>query len=103
MGSAEPSVVDLRFVEPADWNLIEANLSQKKLACVLEDGYRKGGFGEEVAARANAIGAPSRVLRYGVPDAYVLHAPVDEQWKTCGLTASHILEECLASLERPAR
>ena len=103
MGSAKPSVVDLRFVEPADWDLIEVNLSQKKLACVLEDGYRKGGFGEEVAARANAIGAQSRVLRYGVPDAYVLHAPVDEQWQNCGLTASHILEECLASLERPAR
>jgi Deoxyxylulose-5-phosphate synthase len=98
MGLARPSVVDLRFVEPADWSLIEANLEKMNVTCILEDGYRKGGFGEAVAARANLIGAPSKVLRYGVPDCYVLQAKVEEQWETCGLTAGNILEDCLASL-----
>ena len=99
----KPAVVDLRFIEPADWDLIESSLSKMELTCVLEDGYRKGGFGEAVAARANATVSRSRVLRYGVPDCYVSHGTVEEQWKTCGLTAGKILEEALASLERPAR
>ncbi len=103
MGFAKPSVVDLRFVEPADWDMIESNLERMNVSCILEDGYRKGGFGEAVAARANQIGALSKVLRYGVPDCYVFQATVEEQWKTCGLTAAKILENCLASLERPAR
>lgn len=103
MGLAKPSVVDLRFVEPADWDMIESNLEKMNVTCILEDGYRKGGFGEAVAARANQIGALSKVLRYGVPDCYVFQATVEEQWKTCGLTAAKILENCFASLERPAR
>lgn len=98
LGVAKPSVLDLRFVEPADWDLIESNLSKNRLTCVIEDGYRKGGFGEAVAARASMIGAPSRVLRYGVPDRYVLQAKVEEQWESSGLTAGKILEDCLASL-----
>jgi 1-deoxy-D-xylulose-5-phosphate synthase len=97
-GLPKPDVVDLRFVEPADWDLIEAKLASADLTCVIEDGYRRGGFGEAVAARANSIGARSAVLRFGIPDSFVPHATVEEQWKACGLDAETILEESLASI-----
>jgi 1-deoxy-D-xylulose-5-phosphate synthase len=102
-GLAKPSVVDLRFVEPAHWDLIDAKLSENRLTCVLEDGYRTGGFGEAIASRANSICSGSRVVRFGVPDSYVPQASVEMQWETCGLSPAKILEEALASLERPPR
>ncbi len=99
LGLDRPDVVDLRFIRPPDWDMIDANLTSHRLACVLEDGYRTGGFGEAIAARATEIHAGSTVLRYGVPDSYVPHAGVEEQWKSCGLSVGPILEEALASLE----
>lgn len=102
-GLAKPSVVDLRFIEPAHWDMIDATLSQNRLTCVLEDGYRTGGFGEAVASRANSICCGSRVIRYGVPDSYVPHASVESQWETCGLKPATILEEAVALLERTTR
>ena len=98
MGLPEPTVVDLRFAEPADWDSIDLQLSRSRIVCVLEDGFLKGGFGEAVSARANETGAGSRVLRYGVPDRYIPHSTVEEQWQACGLVAGKILEGIRESL-----
>lgn len=98
MDLPEPSVVDLRFAEPADWNSIDLQLSRNRTVCVLEDGFLKGGFGEAISARANAIGARTKVFRYGVPDRYFPHSTVEEQWQACGLVAGNILEEIRESL-----
>ena len=98
MDLPEPSVVDLRFVEPADWHSIDLVLSKNGTVCVLEDGFMKGGIGEAVSARANETGARSRVFRYGVPDRYIPHSTVEEQWQACGLVAGKILEGIRESL-----
>jgi 1-deoxy-D-xylulose-5-phosphate synthase len=102
-GLPEPSVLDLRFVQPADWDRIDEMLSRSRLTCVLEDGFVSGGFGEAIAARANSIPGSSRVLPFGVPDRYIPQATVAAQWRACGLTAQEILEKALASLEGTAR
>lgn len=98
MDLPEPSVVDLRFAEPADWHSIDLVLSKNGTVCVLEDGFLKGGIGEAVSARANETGARSRVFRYGVPDRYIPHSTVEEQWQACGLVAGKILEGIRESL-----
>jgi 1-deoxy-D-xylulose-5-phosphate synthase len=102
-GLPGPSVLDLRFVQPADWDRIDETLSGNRLACVLEDGFVSGGFGEAVAARANSIRGAARVLRFGVPSRYIPQSTVEAQWESCGLTAPKILEKALASLEGTAR
>lgn len=102
-GLPEPSVLDLRFVRPADWDRIDTILSCNRLACVIEDGFVCGGFGEAIAARANSIPGSPRVLPFGVPDRYIPQATVAAQWRACGLTAKEILEKALDSLEGTAR
>lgn len=102
-GLPEPSVLDLRFVRPADWGRIDAALSCNRLACVIEDGFVCGGVGEAIAARANSIRGSARVLPFGVPDRYIPQATVAAQWRACGLTAQEILEKALDSLEGTAR
>lgn len=102
-GLPEPSVLDLRFVRPADWDRIDTILSCNRLACVIEDGFVCGGFGEAIAARANSIPGSPRVLSFGVPDRYIPQATVAAQWRACGLTAKEILEKALDSLEGTAR
>jgi len=102
-GLPEPSVLDLRFVQPADWDRIDEMLSRSRLTCVIEDGFVSGGLGEAIAARANSIPGSSRVLPFGVPDRYIPQATVAAQWRACGLTAQEILEKALASLEGTAR
>ncbi|MDR2780155.1 MAG: 1-deoxy-D-xylulose-5-phosphate synthase [Synergistaceae bacterium] len=89
-GLPAPTVADLRFVSPVDWETVDNLLFSHSLLITAEDGYRNGGIGEAVAARAAEIGSSCAVRAVGVNAEYVPHATRDEQMKDQGLTASGI-------------
>lgn len=91
MGLARPSVVDLRFAAPLDWELLDAMLDSHLLMLVAEDGYLAGGVGEAIAARAAMPGCHCRVLRAGAKSAYIGHASREEQLEEQGLTPEKIV------------
>ena len=92
-GVAPPTVVDLRFISPIDWETIDQLLSRHSLVIVPEDGYKAGGAGEAIAARASERGYSCAVRILGVDAQYVPHASRDEQLESFGLTASGIFSE----------
>ena len=90
-GLADPSVVDLRFAAPIDWETLDALLDTHALMITAEDGYLDGGAGEAVAARAASADHACRVVRAGVFGAYIPHATRAEQLEEQGLTAGAIV------------
>lgn len=91
-GLARPSVVDLRFAAPLDWELITTLFESHSQMLVAEDGYLAGGVGEAIATRAALPGCRCRVLRAGVESAYIAHASRDEQLDEQGLVPGKILK-----------
>lgn len=87
-----PTVVDLRFIKPLDKDHLLKLLAEHKIAITAEDASVIGGVGEEIAALANNKKLDCRVITLGVPDHFISHASVKEQWEECGLTSKHILE-----------
>ena len=90
-GLFDPSVVDLRFVSPLDWELLDSMLASNLVMIVAEDGYRCGGVGEAIAARAASQGYSCRVMYMGVSDEYIAHASRGEQLNEQGLSAAGII------------
>jgi 1-deoxy-D-xylulose-5-phosphate synthase len=85
-----PTVADIRFASPIDWETIDGLLSSHSFVVTAEDGYRNGGVGEAIAARAAEGGFSCVVHVAGVLSEYVPHATRDEQLKEQGITASGI-------------
>jgi 1-deoxy-D-xylulose-5-phosphate synthase len=97
-----PTVADLRFASPLDWETIDHLLANHSLVVVAEDGYVEGGVGQAIAARASVGGFECRVLPLGVQSGYIPHATRSEQLSDQGLTPRGIIrsiEEFLRSAE----
>ena len=90
---ASPTVADLRFVSPIDWATVDSLLSGHSLIVVAEDGYKNGGVGEAIAARAAECGYSCAVRVAGVDAVYVPHASRNEQLDDFGLTSAGIVAE----------
>jgi 1-deoxy-D-xylulose-5-phosphate synthase len=90
-GLEPPTVADLRFVSPIDWNTVDTLLSSHSFVAVAEDGYRDGGAGEAIAARAAECGYSCAVRVIGVGAGYIAHASRKEQMEEQGLTARGIV------------
>jgi 1-deoxy-D-xylulose-5-phosphate synthase len=89
-GLPVPTVADIRFASPIDWDVIDGLLSSHSFVLTAEDGYVLGGVGEAIAARAAGGGFPCVVRTAGVDAAYIAHATRDEQLEEQGLTGPGI-------------
>ena len=58
----------------------------------IEDGIADGGFGSAVLEEANRQQYTGRIMRLGVPDAFVTHGSVGELYKDCGIDSDSILQ-----------
>jgi 1-deoxy-D-xylulose-5-phosphate synthase len=68
----------------------------------IEEGVLGGGFGSAVWETLNeAGGAPSRILRVGLPDRYVTHGSPKLLHEEVGYTAERIAERVRAAMDRP--
>lgn len=81
----EAGVADMRFAKPLDGGLIKKLAAEGPLVTV-EDNALAGGFGSAVLEYLNAEGLDARVLRLGIPDAYVEHGRPEELYAEAGLT-----------------
>ena len=86
------TVIDLRFIKPLDETALISLLSSHKLAITAEDGNISGGIGEQIAAITSANSIACKVITLGVPDRFISHATVAEQWQECGLTVENIVK-----------
>ena len=83
-------VVNARFIRPLDEERLRRDFADVDLIVTIENGVRKGGFGESVIAFGEEAGYKGRILNLGWPDAYVPHGPQDLLMDNAGLTGVQI-------------
>jgi len=93
------SVVDARFAKPLDVELL-AQVGRRCGALVtVEDHGLAGGFGSAVLEALAGAAPGIEVRRLGVPDRFIDHGDVKDQWRAAGIDAAAIA----AAAERVAR
>jgi 1-deoxy-D-xylulose-5-phosphate synthase len=99
----EVTVADARFAKPIDSGLVAQLAAEHELLVTIEEGVLGGGFGSAVWETLNeAGGAPTRILRVGVPDRYVQHGAPKLLHDEIGYNAERIAERVLAAIDRPS-
>jgi 1-deoxy-D-xylulose-5-phosphate synthase len=97
----DAGVADMRFVKPLDTELVRTLAAAGPLITV-EDNALAGGFGSAVLEYLNVSGSDARLLRLGIPDAYVEHGKVDELYADLGLDAEGLARCASAWLRKKA-
>lgn len=92
-------VVDARFVKPLDEAMLMRLAQTSPLLVTLEEGVLSGGFGDAVAAKIAVWGARARMLRLGMPDAFVEQGSIAEQARMCGLTPAQVAESVKRAIQ----
>jgi 1-deoxy-D-xylulose-5-phosphate synthase len=71
----EATVADARFAKPLDAQLVETLAEEHDLLVTIEENVLAGGFGASVAEHMmdRDLGASCRLLRFGLPDRFVVH------------------------------
>jgi 1-deoxy-D-xylulose-5-phosphate synthase len=99
----EATLADARFAKPIDTNLTERLAREHELLVTIEENVLPGGFGAAVLehledAFAEGPGERARVLRVGLPDAYVTHGKPALLRAEVGLTGESVADRVLNSL-----
>jgi 1-deoxy-D-xylulose-5-phosphate synthase len=95
----EATLVNMRFVKPLDEELLLQLGTDKKLLVTLEENVLAGGFGSAVAEFLLDKGLPARLLRCGLPDAFVEQGSREELLELVGLTPKAVAAKVLARLQ----
>jgi 1-deoxy-D-xylulose-5-phosphate synthase len=99
----QATVADARFAKPIDGELAERLAREHELLVTIEENVLPGGFGSAVLehledAFAEAPGERARVLRVGLPDAYVTHGKPALLRAEVGLTGESVADRVLSSM-----
>lgn len=85
------AVYDARFAKPVDRSLIRALLERRIPVVTVEDHGVIGGFGAAVLEAAQEMGLDaSRVIRLGLPDAWIIQDSRSKQLAEAGIDAAGI-------------
>ncbi|HAT71624.1 MAG TPA: 1-deoxy-D-xylulose-5-phosphate synthase [Elusimicrobia bacterium] len=95
----DAGVADMRFVKPLDTELI-ASLAAAGPLITVEDNALAGGFGSAVLEYLNAAGLDARLLRLGIPDAYVEQGRIEELYADLGLAPEGLARSAAAWLRK---
>jgi len=88
----DATVIDARFVKPLDATVLAAAARRTAGVVTIEDHAAHGGFGSAVleCLARQAPGTPALVL--GIPDEFMEHGEVAEQWRLAGIDAASVAE-----------
>ena len=89
---------DVRFLKPLDERLLQEVADNFGTILTVEDGVRTGGMGTAVLEWMSDHGYTPRIIRLGLPDAFVPHGTVEELRGLCGISKEDIrkkIEEIL--------
>lgn len=83
---------DLRFLKPLDEELLKEVGERFQKIITIEDGVRNGGMGSAVLEWMDDHGYRPEILRMGLPDHFVEHGKVEEEYKLCHLDDTSLKE-----------
>ncbi|WP_340201679.1 1-deoxy-D-xylulose-5-phosphate synthase [Ascidiimonas sp. W6] len=81
---------DLRFLKPLDKKLLHHIFNKFSKVITIENGVKKGGFGETVAAFAATHNYHLEIRILGIPDTFIEHGTIEQLEKICFLDPSSI-------------
>jgi len=92
------TVADARFAKPIDAGLAAQLAAEHDLLVTVEEGVLAGGFGSAVWETLSDAGVTPRILRVGLPDAYVTHGAPKLLHEEVGFTGARIAERVEAAV-----
>lgn len=99
----EAGVINARFVKPLDRELILRAAHEYPLLVTVEDNVLTGGFGSAVLELLSDEGVATPVVRLGIPDAFIEHAPPEAQYEQVGISPAAIAARVRSLVLPPAR
>ena len=99
----EVTVADARFAKPLDLALLERLVAEHDVLVTVEENVLAGGFGAAVAEALvdGDLAGDARLLRFGLPDAYVTHGKPALLRQEVGLTPEAIAERVAETVLEP--
>lgn len=94
------SLVNVRFVKPADEDMLRKAAAGHRLVVTLEENVASGGYGERVRECMAAAGSDAELYAVTLPDAYVEHGNVALLKKELSVDADSIYEKIEEILNR---
>ncbi|RMF88524.1 MAG: 1-deoxy-D-xylulose-5-phosphate synthase, partial [Planctomycetota bacterium] len=97
------TVVNARFVKPLDEEMLARIRQTTRAVITIEEGSKRGGFGETVGARLLADGYTGHFRALGTPDRFVTHGNRSQLLAEVGLTPEGIAAAVkeIAVIEEP--
>ncbi|MDR1718748.1 MAG: 1-deoxy-D-xylulose-5-phosphate synthase [Dysgonamonadaceae bacterium] len=81
---------DMIYLKPIDEALLHEIGRRFTRVVTVEDGTVKGGLGSAVLEFLSDNGYPAQVTRIGIPDKFIEHGSLPEQFQCCGMDAESI-------------
>jgi len=83
-------VVDMRFIKPIDYRLLDEIKNDYKLIVTLEDNVVAGGAGSAVNEYLIKLNSKSSILNLGLPDQFIEHGDQEQQKILNGLDGNGV-------------
>jgi 1-deoxy-D-xylulose-5-phosphate synthase len=96
------AVVDARWVKPLDVDLIADVGRRCGNLVTVEDHSLHGGFGSAVLEALAPFAGEIQVQRLGLPDRFLEHAAVEDQWREAGIDVASIVAAAARQVGEPA-
>ena len=93
----ECSVVNMRFVKPLDKECVLQMADKMDMLVTMEENVLSGGFGAAVAELLADEGRCVRIMRFGLPDAFIEQGTQRELREQCGLTPEQMSAKIIDS------
>ena len=87
----EPTVINMRFVQPWDKQCVDKLNGTHKLVVTMEENVLSGGMGEKIAAYISAKNYSMQVLMVGIPNEFIEHGTISELKQILGIDRDGII------------
>ena len=87
------TLVNARFIKPLDTEMIKDMASKHKAIIVVEEGIKKGGYGEAVEIFIQENGLDVQVETIAIKDKFIEHGKVDQLRSQIGISSEDIIDK----------
>lgn len=81
---------DMRFIKPLDRDLLRSIFQQFQTIITVENGVKKGGFGDAVLDFVNTENYRPKLIKLGIPDHFIEHGSVEELQDLAGISTEQV-------------
>ena len=92
------TLVNARFIKPIDTDMIKDMASKHKAIIVVEEGIKRGGYGEAVEIFIQENNLDVKVETIAIEDKFIEHGKVDQLRSQIGISSDDIVSKVKKNL-----